>query len=827
MFILLTPTAVAVPRSSMASKALVFLQHLHEFLKLETHRETPRGLANSGQHDCVCRSLHLAVPAFQMSSTRDSSPASTRRSSPEPAPPEGQSDWAPQPKRRIVDFDVDDGDAEWEDEDQQLQGLGTTSHRSRNPGAKVIPLRKHHQNNKGPNARATATKRRGATKSKMHALAADLGVLETERDAMAEVLAQKHGMKIKEVRRRMLSSSTFKTSRRVSLYNAKISRVMATLNADRVTGDRLKIPEVKKMVKEDPSMLMDFTLEEEEEMIAELQEKRALKRRGTRATNLAAGADARRTIERLMEEITSLAERAGMIGFAMFTRGHIHDTTIPATIESWGALDFFREVLKKEAADVRAMFELWAVAREHGSTGADTLLDMQKECTNLITSGLCLILKKTRVAMNYENYIPALVEGKNVGLVNWPQDTIFKRMSRQSAIGPLRTLRDALRSGTCKWKVLSMKEKAQLIKQYDEMVESGEITKKVRKERAKKSAAKPAPRKSSRLVKAGARAQESDEEESEGDSEEEGCKAAPTKTCHLVKGRVSREDESDEAGRGGGATNNSEMRQKLLALVKKARKKAPSDHAPRSTKRKASDAADDEGCAAKRMKAADGETAPKRKRKRTTEAGEELAEDARRAKKAKSSEKPSKPAAKPAAKNGSLKRTQTAKSTKAASAAAATPTIPRLERPKPRPIVKPVAATLPADNGPSTHPRNRFQKAPCLRWERPCHTRHEASSKGNVEALLASVSRRSSLRSEGQWALSAREHLVGDRLMDVGPYARCPASFLQIFALLDPTRHNLHQPIHCPFAFLASSLARYSTRKLLLARCALPRWHLV
>ena len=94
-----------------------------------------------------------------------------------------------------------------------------------------------------------------------------------------------------------------------------------------------------------------------------------------------------------------------MIGFAMFTRGHIHDTTIPVTIQSWGALDFFREVLKRDPADVSAMFELWAVSRERGKmcqlgiksrrlihppgeTGADTLLEMQKDCTEMITSGL-------------------------------------------------------------------------------------------------------------------------------------------------------------------------------------------------------------------------------------------------------------------------------------------------------------------------------------------------------------------------------------------------------------------------------------------------------
>jgi len=48
---------------------------------------------------------------------------------------------------------------------------------------------------------------------------------------MCEILALKHGMKLKEVRRRMLSSTAFKSCRKVSLYNAKISHIMRTRNA--------------------------------------------------------------------------------------------------------------------------------------------------------------------------------------------------------------------------------------------------------------------------------------------------------------------------------------------------------------------------------------------------------------------------------------------------------------------------------------------------------------------------------------------------------------------------------------------------------------------
>ncbi|KAJ7472490.1 hypothetical protein FB451DRAFT_1175236 [Mycena latifolia] len=59
-------------------------------------------------------------------------------------------DAAPQ-KRRVVDFELDDD--EWEDEDAQLEGLGTTMHWSRNRSHPVIPIRKHRCIIHGANSR--------------------------------------------------------------------------------------------------------------------------------------------------------------------------------------------------------------------------------------------------------------------------------------------------------------------------------------------------------------------------------------------------------------------------------------------------------------------------------------------------------------------------------------------------------------------------------------------------------------------------------------------------------------------------------------------------
>ncbi|KAJ7878797.1 hypothetical protein B0H14DRAFT_3435395 [Mycena olivaceomarginata] len=412
-------------------------------------------------------------------------------------------------KRRVVDFEVED--LEWKDvPDGTLPGLGTTTHRSRNPQLPTNARRKQRRPApSGPNARASAARRRETGVKRLEALAEDLNVWEEEREERVQELAKKHGMKVHEVRRRMLGLSTYGARRKPSLYNAKVSRIMARLNAGRGVGERYRIPEVKRMVAADPSMLDGFSKAETKEMIKQVLENRQKKARGTRANNLSAAADARRTMDRLMLEITNLAERVGMIGFAMFSRGHSHDKTVPVTIQSWGALDFFREVLKRDPADISHLLELWAVSRERGKPKKNKLLEMQQECTGMINTGLRTVLGVTKCAMNYESYIQKLVLGKGVGLVNWPAGVDFKRMSLQSVVGPLQILLDSLKCGTTRWKVLTAPEKKKLMDQYEEMVERGEVKVKEKSRKTTSRKAKKTP-----IV-------EDDEEEGEEDEDEQ------------------------------------------------------------------------------------------------------------------------------------------------------------------------------------------------------------------------------------------------------------------------------------------------------------------
>ncbi|KAJ7843240.1 hypothetical protein B0H14DRAFT_3868618 [Mycena olivaceomarginata] len=533
-------------------------------------------------------------------SPHPSEPSPPRLSSDPPRDPAEPPQRTAEKTHRAVDFELNDGDAAWEDEDKQLAGLGTTTHRSRNRRAPVIPVRKHRRVEPGVNVRATARKHRGDTTNKMQNLAADLDGLEVEHEEHVQALSAKHGMKVKEVRRRMLSSSAFKTRRKASLYNTKISHIMRDLNEDRGLGERYKIPEVKRMVTVDPSMLEGFTPEEEEEMMADLVAKRKHKYHGKRANNLAASTDAKRTVERLMLEITGLAERTGMIGFAMFTRVHIHATLVPVTIQSRGALDFFCEGLKKDSADISTLFELWAVNREQGETGSDTLIAMQQECTAIIKAGLQAILGKTKVAMNYKNYIKAIVEGKNVGLVGWPEGVGFKCMSKQSAIGPLRILRDALKCGTCKSKVLTAGEKSRLLTQFKEMVKNGEAHEKVHKVKEK-----AAPRASGRGLRSRPK-RAACERGSDDDDEEEEDESRPCKTRSRPK-RAARkrgsddddEQEEDDLARQGRKTNADGKRGPAKTTKRKRDERADDDEWP--TRKKHARAGEDESSHPRRI----------------------------------------------------------------------------------------------------------------------------------------------------------------------------------------------------------------------------------
>ncbi|KAJ7886256.1 hypothetical protein B0H14DRAFT_2563554 [Mycena olivaceomarginata] len=285
------------------------------------------------------------------------------------------------PPRGVMAVPPDDDDDAWEDEDAQLQGLGTTTHRSRNPHKAVIARRGKRR------SRVVGAKR-----------SADEGSGQGERSCNGEKASGDASEESAGPGRRILTSDLgLQGSAQVSLYNAKISALMAQLNEDRDVGHRYLMTDIKRMVKEDPSML---------------------------------DASRRRRRRRWW----------------------------PASVKS-----------TKQSIEGLGPNNLAASADAKRNTGAETLLSMQKECTEMIKTSLQTVTGRTKIAMNYENYVKAIVEALNFGLLGWPKGVDFKRMSKQDL----------------QWAVLTASQKKQLLSEFKKMVENGEATEKEQKGRGK------------------------------------------------------------------------------------------------------------------------------------------------------------------------------------------------------------------------------------------------------------------------------------------------------------------------------------------------------
>ncbi|KAJ7860639.1 hypothetical protein B0H13DRAFT_2355491 [Mycena leptocephala] len=169
---------------------------------------------------------------------------------------------------------------------------------------------------------------RNENKEKRKALQEDINKFIDTRLKIAEKIAEKHNVRLEHVMGRLMSLSCFKPAQGNELTWAEAK--------DRVRTE----DEFRKADKKQKAVFR-----------TELEADNLKKMRGTRATNNAAAADGRSTVKRIGEEasrMTALAGRTGMVGFAMFTRSHVHDRTQPAEMESWGGLDFFHDVLKMD-----------------------------------------------------------------------------------------------------------------------------------------------------------------------------------------------------------------------------------------------------------------------------------------------------------------------------------------------------------------------------------------------------------------------------------------------------------------------------------------------
>ncbi|KAH7922363.1 hypothetical protein BV22DRAFT_976567, partial [Leucogyrophana mollusca] len=348
---------------------------------------------------------------------------------------------------------------------------------ARNPGRPVLPPRpaQRRQLTKAQkHSRAIATQQKKENQARMQEA---LTKLLEEQAAQRAALATVHNVTVDKVAKLSGYKAHYTNSRKPQLRNALVHAKMKELNEDRAPGKKYTLKEIQAEVEQDSSM-KDLTEEEKEKYINDLVEFRQLKQSGARANNAAAARDVMKTTDKIIAELDNLRDRTGVYGCVFVTRSHVNDSIAPTWYATDNSADFFEDVLKLDPHDISRQFEQWACNQNESEHA-----NVRKQCTRMVQNGLKAITGRS-VAMNYQNYDTSLVPTHKIKLIGWPPDVPFVNPSLIGTVGAIRKLRDALKSGSCRWIRLNSREVEAHRMEVEAREQAGETVGRKRKRRA-------------------------------------------------------------------------------------------------------------------------------------------------------------------------------------------------------------------------------------------------------------------------------------------------------------------------------------------------------
>ncbi|KAJ7138736.1 hypothetical protein C8R43DRAFT_955214 [Mycena crocata] len=326
------------------------------------------------------------------------------------------------------------------------------------------------------------------------------------------------------VRSMLCSSSLWKPTRRPTLKNTVIHDRSVKAKDEGRPSHECKLKYLQQELQEEieDSDCDDFSswalatidADENKRLMEQLTEHRELMARGVRGSRKAALMDGRQTANRIGDEVR-LSRRTpsswtGIRGFAMFSRGHPDDPSLPHRCDSDEALEFFAQVLGISSLDVIRRFEQWSCAQDDGTKERNDINSVRKEFVRLVVEGL------HELGHNYEVDVR---ERLAVELAGWPTDIPMVRPAKM-VLESARRIRDMLRTGTIHWVALTKAQHVELVKKHNHIraaSATGQIkTRGPRSDKGRKRGAR-------KVIKGKAKAvsHNSDDEEEEEDNDEE------------------------------------------------------------------------------------------------------------------------------------------------------------------------------------------------------------------------------------------------------------------------------------------------------------------
>lgn len=120
--------------------------------------------------------------------------------------------------------------------------VDNSTHQGRNRDKPVIPPKDRIKATKGPNWKATEAARREQNLKSQEAVSADIRDLQDLIETHILRISEKHGIKEKEIKRRVHGSVVREQTRKPNKYNAKVRLLMLRWNEGNISFTAIHIP---------------------------------------------------------------------------------------------------------------------------------------------------------------------------------------------------------------------------------------------------------------------------------------------------------------------------------------------------------------------------------------------------------------------------------------------------------------------------------------------------------------------------------------------------------------------------------------------------------
>ncbi|KAK1223598.1 hypothetical protein PQX77_013527 [Marasmius sp. AFHP31] len=267
-------------------------------------------------------------------------------------------------------------------------------------------------------------------------------------------------------------------------YQAGLFKKARMVNEDREKGDRVKLQEMHRLLRDDKRMMAEIEKglksSKVRQWIEELKAVREEKFNGERGSEKAIAREATSTMENVKLEMENMSRSTGAFTFAFMCRSEFGSSVSPAY---WGLgpiEDFLWVKFKMTGFDFVSGAQAFACLDACGE-GADGRTKQEKDkalrkiATTMILKGLQEILGPTvkNVRMEYKYYEVNIVRVHGVKLVNWPADIPFDSPSNIKSAEQARTIYDLVRSATIRWEKLNKSARAKEVERIDRQIREG------------------------------------------------------------------------------------------------------------------------------------------------------------------------------------------------------------------------------------------------------------------------------------------------------------------------------------------------------------------